>query len=219
VDVDTRFRQVPYSSILARRQFLFYFSPWLIFCLVHFLTWPIIEQFFGTSFMWMLTSVESVLGSFFCLIGGWLMDFLGRRRPILIGFVMLGIGFATLSFFTTVPVAQGFYIAADGIAWGIFSVAFGPVVWGDIANHQRSEKFYGLGSIPTPLALIFASAISSFPWFKTLNVGSVFSLASFFLFLAVIPIFFAPELLPEKVTKERELKRYMEEVKKIAERG
>ena len=144
------------------------------------------------------------------------MDFWGRRRPILIGFVMLGIGFATLSFFTKISAARGFYIAADGIAWGIFSVAFGPVIWGDIANHQRSEKFYGLGSIPIPLALVFAGAASTSSWLKTLNVGNVFSLASFFLFLAVIPIFFAPELLPEKVTKEREIKKYMEEVKKIA---
>lgn len=144
------------------------------------------------------------------------MDFWGRRRPILIGFVMLGIGFATLSFFTNILAAQGFYIAADGIAWGIFSVAFGPVIWGDIANHQRSEKFYGLGSTPIPLALVFAGAASTSSWLKTLNVSNVFSLASFFLFLAVIPIFFAPELLPEKVTKEREIKKYMEEVKKIA---
>lgn len=217
VDVDTTFKPVSYSSILTRKQFLHYFFPWLIFCLVHFLTWPIIDRFFGTNFMWVLTMVESVLGSFFCFIGGWLMDFWGRRRPILIGFVMLGLGFAALSLFTDILPAQAFYIVADGIAWGIFSVAFGPVVWGDMADHQQSEKFYGLGSISTPLALVFAVSTSS--WFIALNVGNVFSLASFFLFLAVIPIFFAPELLPEKVTKERELKKYMEEVKKIAGRG
>jgi MFS family permease len=218
VDLDAPLKPVTYSSVLSNKKFLFYFFPWLVFGLVHFLTWPIIDKFFGESFMMSLTMFEGVLGSLLCFIGGSLMDFWGRRRPILIGFVMLGIGFATLSFLTGIPAARGFYIAADGIAWGIFSVAFGPVVWGDIADHQRSEKFYGLGSTPISLALIFAGAASASAWLKTLNVSNVFSLASFFLFLAVIPIFFAPELLPEKVTKEREIKKYMEEVKKIAGR-
>jgi hypothetical protein len=44
------------------------------------------------------------------------------------------------------------------------------------------------------------------------------SIASFFLFLAVIPLFYAPETLPEKEIKERELKGYIEKAKKIKEK-
>jgi len=217
VDLGATLKPVSYTSIFPRREFLLFFAPWLIFGLVHQLEYPVIEQSFGTNYMWTLTIVESVVGSLFCFIGGWSMDFWGRKWTILIGLMLLGLGFALLSFFPLALVVQAFYIGADGIAWGIFTVAFGLVIWGDMANHQQAEKFYGLGSIPTPLALLAAGLAS--PWLKTLDASKAFPLASFFLFLAVIPIFFAPELLPEKVVKERELRKYVEEAKKIAGRG
>jgi hypothetical protein len=47
---------------------------------------------------------------------------------------------------------------------------------------------------------------------------AIFSVASFFLFLAVIPLMFAPETLPEKTLKERELKQYVEKAKKTKEK-
>ena len=90
------------------------------------------------------------------------------------------------------------------------------MVWGDMANGGGAEKFYALGSACVPAGVIFSLAIS--PWLKSVSISSAFSLASFFLFLAIIPIFFAPELLPEKILKEREMKKYVEEAKKVARR-
>lgn len=144
------------------------------------------------------------------------MDFKGRRWVILIGFVALGLGHAALGFFPFIWVSQAFHIVVDSIAWGIFTVAFGFIIWGDIANHQRGEKFYGLGSVPISLAL--GLSVLASPWLGTLDPSKAFPFASFFLFLAVIPIFFAPELLPEKVVKKREFRKYMEEAKKVAGR-
>ncbi|GAI23066.1 unnamed protein product, partial [marine sediment metagenome] len=113
-------------------------------------------------------------------------------------------------------VVQAFFIIADGIAFGIFTVAFVFVVWGDISNGERGEKFYALGSICFHAAVILSLALS--PWLKMIDASSAFSLASFFILLAIIPIFLAPELLPEKVIKEREIKKYVEEAKKVARR-
>jgi len=144
------------------------------------------------------------------------MDFKGRRWTILIGFVALGLGYAALGFFPSLSAIRAFFIVIDSIAWGIFTVAFSFVIWGDIANDRRAEKFYGLGNTPYLLAL--GLALFSSPWLEILDPGKALPLASFFLFLAVIPIFFAPELLPEKVLKERELRKYVEEAKKVAGR-
>ncbi|MDI6819921.1 MAG: hypothetical protein QMC89_03335 [Candidatus Hodarchaeaceae archaeon] len=210
-------RPVSYCSILRRSMFLLYFLPWLAFCLINYFERQVLEQFFGKSMIALMVTVELVVGSLFCLIGGWLMDLKGRKWVIIMGLVALGLGYALLGLFPLISAVQAFYMIMDGIAFGIFTVAFIFVVWGDISNGERGEKFYGIGGLPVLLAptlSLFAAA-----WLRTLDASNAFSLASFFLFLAVIPIFFAPELLPECVLKERELRRYVEEVKKVAGRG
>ena len=216
VDFGAPPKPVSYSSFVPGRRFLLYFIPWLIFCLINYLEQPILEQSLGTDFLETLLIVQFLVGSLVCLISGWIMDFKGRKWTILIGFVALGLGYAALSLSPSLSVAQGFLIVVDSIAWGIFTVAFSFVIWGDIANNRRAEKFYGLGIAPYILAI--GLAIFATPSLEVLDLGKALPLASFFLFLAVIPIFFAPETLPEKVLKEREIKKYVEEAKKVAGR-
>jgi len=145
------------------------------------------------------------------------MDLKGRKRVIIAGLVMLGLGYALLSLFPLIPLVQAFYIIVDGIAFGIFTVAFIFVVWGDMSNGERGEKFYALGNITIPTAVMLSVFVS--PWLKMVDASSAFSLASFFIFLAIIPILFAPELLPERVLRKRELREYVEKVKKAVGRG
>ncbi|MDH5460109.1 MAG: hypothetical protein OEW71_03630, partial [Candidatus Bathyarchaeota archaeon] len=56
------------------------------------------------------------------------------------------------------------------------------------------------------------------PYVTVIPLGTAFSLASFFLFLAVIPLMYAPETLPEKKIRERELRQYIEKAKKMKEK-
>jgi len=44
------------------------------------------------------------------------------------------------------------------------------------------------------------------PYVGIIHAGTAFSLASFFLLLAVLPLIYAPETLLEKRIRERELK-------------
>ena len=53
---------------------------------------------------------------------------------------------------------------------------------------------------------------------KNSQLGTIFSFASVFLFLAVLPLIYAPETLPEKIMKDRDLKSYIENAKKKAEK-
>jgi len=206
-----------YSSVLHNRTFLLYLLPWLAFCLVNYSEAQVLEQFFGKSTMALINIVEFVIGAIFCLIGGKLMDQKGRKWVIIVGLVMLGLGYAMLSFFPLISAIQAFYVIVDGIAFGIFTVAFIFVVWGDISSGYCGGKYYALGTLPVLLAMTFSDFAS--PWLRTLDASSAFSLASFFLFMAVIPIFFAPELLPERVLRERELRKYVERVKEITSRA
>ena len=209
-------KPVSYFSILRRGTFFLYFFPWLAFCLVNYFETQVLGEFYGESMSALIVTIEVMVGALFCPIAGWLMDLKGRKRVIIAGLVMLGLGHALLSLFPLIPLVQAFYMIADGIAFGIFTVAFIFVVWGDMSNGERGEKFYALGNIAIPVAVMLSIFFS--PWLKMIDASSAFSLASFFIFLAIIPIFFAPELLPEKVIKEREIRKYVEEAKKVAQR-
>lgn len=210
-------KPLSYFAVLRHKTFLLYFLPWLAFCLVNYFEIQIFDEFFGESMMALIAIAEFAVGFIISLLSGWLMDLKGRKWAITIGLVALGLGYTLLSFFPLVSTAQAFFVMVDGIAFGIFSVAFTFVVWGDLSSGYRAEKYYAVGCLP----VLLAPALSFFaaPWLRTLDASHAFSLASFFLFLAVIPIFFAPELLPERVLKERELRKYVEKVKKITSRA
>jgi len=219
IEIAGPLKAVSYISILRRKTFILYFIPWLAFAIINYFESKVLagEEFLGASLNVLVGAIEFSVGAIFCLVSGWLMDHRGRRWTIIMGLVMLGLGYALLSFFPLNPIVLTFYIITDSVAFGIFTVAFISVVWGDISNGERGERFYALGTIPILAALSLSTLLSSV--LESVSKNTAFSLASFFLFLAVIPIFFAPELLPEKVVKEREIRKYAEEAKKIAGRG
>jgi MFS family permease len=219
IEVAGQQRTVSFLSILRRKTFVLYFIPWLAFAFINYFEHQVHSgtEFLGVSLVVLESAIEFSVGAIFCIVSGWLMDLRGRRWTIIIGLVTLGLGNALLSFFPLNSMVLIFYIITDSVAFGIFTVAFISVVWGDISNGERGEKFYALGTIPILAALALSTLLSS--ELEGVSKNTAFSLASFFLFVAVIPIFFAPELLPEKVVKEREIRKYAEEAKKIAGRA
>lgn len=217
LDESSQRKQVSYFSVIRNKTFLLYFFPWLAFCVVNYFETPVLEEFYGESSWVLVGAAEFTVGALFCLIGGWLMDLKGRKFVIIFGLVTFGLGFALLTFFPNMSFSLAFFVIASGIAFGIFTVAFIFVVWGDMLNGELGEKFYALGNSPVPAATMLSYFFS--PWLGKLEISAVFSLASFFIFLAIIPIFFAPELLSERALKERELRGYVEKVKKIAGRS
>jgi len=62
------------------------------------------------------------------------------------------------------------------------------------------------------LSLLFA------PYVALIPETSAFSLAAFFLFIAVIPLLYAPETLPEKKIQQRQIKIYTEEALKLKQK-
>jgi len=207
---------VSYATVLRQRRFYLYFIPWLAFVLVNYSGARIIGTYFGESLSYLMSVMEFSVGGLFCLVGGWVMDRKGRKPVIIIGLVMLGLAYALLSLLSPNPFVQAFFIAADSVAFGIFTVAFVFTVWGDMAGTAGGSKYYALGSAVVPLGALVPLVMA--PWLVSIGISSAFTLASFFLFLAIIPLFFAPELLPEKAIKDMEIKKYVDEAKKVARR-
>jgi MFS family permease len=140
----------------------------------------------------------------------------GRKRVVITGFVILGIEYATLSLFSGEWASWVVYMVFDGIAWGMFASVFFMTLWGDLAADGQKEKYYVLGGLPYLLAGLLPVLVK--PFAEGIEPFKAFSLAAFFLFLAVLPLIYAPETLPEKKIKEMELTSYAEKAKKIKEK-
>jgi MFS family permease len=204
-----------YLRIISNKHFLLYFIPWIIFSLVNYMIIPIINQIPNSNFAFLSNTVENIVIAVVAVISGILADIIGRKRLTIVGFIMLGMGFAGLTLFPT-NISGYIYVFADGIAWGIFYVIFLLTIWGDLALNKNSDKFYVIGAMPylfsNFMRLLLQPILSSIP------TAEVFSFASVFLFLAVLPLIYAPETLPEKLMKARDLKSYVENAKKKAQK-
>lgn len=204
-----------YTSVFRRREVLLYLIPWIMVSLVNFMEAPIVQNLFGNlaDFMGL---VEFSLIGLFALLGGILADLVGRKRVIISGFIMLGIGYAVLSFSSDVSLFQYIYTFCDGIAWGMFSSVFLITLWGDLAQDRKKEIYYLIGGLPFLLSAFLSILVQ--PYIGSVNATESFSLASFFLFSAVLPLIYAPETLPEKRVIEIELKDYLEKAQKVRDK-
>jgi MFS family permease len=213
-----------YKAIVTNKPFLLYLIPWLMFTLINYLAATMISHSY-TDLYKTLNAFENIPIAITAIISGFIADRWGRKRLTIIGFVILGIGYAILGFSNQgsqsianqTPIGFIIYIITDGIAFGIFSVLFLFTVWGEFSHSGYSDKFYLLGAIPYVssyfLRVLFDSSLP-----KTIPITLISSFATVFLFIAVLPLIYAPETMPEKLMKDRELKSYIEKAKRIAQK-
>jgi MFS family permease len=212
--------KISYKSVLQDRSFLLYFLPWTIFCLINFLEAPIVIDYVGDELASYMPIVEYSIGGLVALIGGWFADSVGRKSIIIIGFVTMGIGFAILGLFQGMTeITNGIkylYIGIDGVAWGIFSLMFYLVIWSELAGKRIKEKYYLLGVAPFLIASYIQILFT--PYAKDIPISAAFSLASFFLFLAVLPLLYAPETMPQKQIEMKRLRKFADDAKEAKEK-
>jgi MFS family permease len=208
-----------YRSIATNRSFILYFIPWCMFTLINYMTIPIQQSIFQTQASYQFfTAMENIVIAISAVFSGFIADKFGRKRLTIIGFIMLGIGYAMMGLFSANSSnaiwGNIIYIIADGIAWGIFYVLFVFTLWGDLAYTKASDKLYFLGALPFVTSYFMQMLLSDS--LQGIDKTLIFSFASFFLFLAVLPLFYAPETLSEKLLKDRDLQSYVLNAKKKA---
>jgi len=207
-----------YKSFFGQRPFFLYLIPWTMFSLITYLTAPIQQSLIPKLTADSLLIVENVIIGFFAVAGGFLVDRVGRKRVAIIGFVLLGLGYSVLGIGDpSNELSWYFYTAVDGIAWAMLFVIFVITIWGDLSHEAPSDKHYALGVIPFFISKFLQYTIGS-NISSSIPVSSLFSFIAFFLFLAVLPLVYAPETLPEKIMKKRELSLYVEKAKEIAQK-
>lgn len=204
-----------FTSIFNNKSFFLYFIAWLMFCLIDRFEQPILKNFFG-DFHFFMVMIGPLIASLSAFIAGLLSDQIGRKRMVLYGFATLGIGYGIISLAPATMISWYFYLAVDSISTGILWVTFILILWGDLSLHDAREKYYVIGEAPYFFAYIIQ--MLSAPQVTLIPATSAFSLASFFLFLAVLPLLYAPETLPEKKIELRRLRKYVEAAKKVKEK-
>jgi MFS family permease len=207
-------RRVSFSSVLRDRSFALYLIPWSMFCIIDALETGLLRGFLTSDFYELTFMISPIIASFSILVGGWLSDRIGRKRVVTYGFVSLGIAYAIIGMAPLLPLAWYFYLVIDAIAAGILWITFLMILWGDLSQKGGAEKYYVIGSLP-----FFVNALVSLPVVtvaSSLPTTAAFSLASFLLFLAVLPLMYAPETLPQKKIELQRIRGYVEQAKKLA---
>lgn len=212
---------VSYRAVIGNKTFLLYLVPWFMFVLINELAMQINADYFKTlsaAFSSNYLVIENVLSGVSAILCGLLADRKGRKRIALVGFALLGLGYAALGVSNGSSYAVSaawFYIAADGIAWGAFSMLFLITIWGDIAQEKNSEKYYFIGVLPYLISNLMGLTMGTFISENMLE-GTVFSFASFFLFIAILPLAYAPETLSDKILSSLDINHYVTKALKKA---
>jgi MFS family permease len=214
-----------YRSLFGQRSFILYLVPWVMFSLITYLTIPIQTRIIDSMQLQMtnvpsvefLRGIENVLTGIFAVVGGLLADIVGRKRMAIVGFVTLGLGYSILGIYAESILSWYFYTIVDGIAWGVLFVIFVVTIWGDLGSHAPSEKYYAVGVAPFFISKLLQFTVGN-EISNAVTTTAIFSFTALFLFLAVLPLVYAPETLPEKTMKDRELKMYIQKAEKIKEK-
>ena len=209
-----------YFELLKDKKILMYLFPWIMFSIINFAEAPMIEVAIvatGVNYE-ILQLLTWFFVGVFAIIGGYIADIVGRKRVIIAGFVMLGIEYATMSTFYNHVFASYLFMVLDGVSWGLLFSVFFMSLWGDLGQYQIKEKYYVLGGLPYLLANFLYVLIKPIASSNPDNVSTAFTIASFFLFLAILPLIYTTETLPEKKIKERELNNYLQNAQKVKEK-
>jgi MFS family permease len=204
-----------FSAIIEDKTFGFYILAWIMFCLVDRIGGPIVINSLG-DVSEIIIIISPILASITTLIAGIMADWIGRKRIVLYGFISLGVAYALIGIIPGELLTGYFFVVINGITAGLLTVTFILILWGDISQSGSREIYYTIGIIPLFLTYIMGLTLEEH--FIDIPETSIFSVAAFFLFLAVLPLLYAPETLPEKKMELRRLRSFAEDAKKAKEK-
>ncbi|KON33478.1 MAG: hypothetical protein AC479_04325 [miscellaneous Crenarchaeota group-6 archaeon AD8-1] len=214
-------KNLSWSFIVSHRQFVLYFIPWLIFLIVtviadHIL-WPsfpdtqeIVEAMAAAEPM------QYVGTAIFSIVSGILADRIGRKYPIIIGLIWLGVSFALLTL-TISNLTVFLHVMAIGIAFGFLMVIY-TAIPADLSDRwpKSRERFYALIVV---LPLSAYGAVGAIPAIFGINAAPniIAPFLGVILFLSIIPIMAVKETLPRSKMERRKYKTHIEKLGELRE--
>jgi MFS family permease len=203
-------------EVLTHKDFSRYLFPWLMFNIAVGLTTFIFlglpaEYDAAYSSGNLMHYLGAGIGA---IIAGFVADRFGRKQPIIVGMVMLGVSFGLLGLFTT-PISLFTYLTISGFAWGFLIVVY-LAVPGDLSFPNTNEKFYALG-IVLPLIIYAGLGASAMLLDIVAPADSLSSVLMIILFLSIIPVTRANDTLASEKIRERKMKEHIEKICKVVQ--
>jgi MFS family permease len=202
-------------AIIRSSDFYSYAIPWLIFNIANgFLFFGVLSTEVQ-EFSSLGIAIELLFTVFSVMAAGVVADRYGRKLPVIVGLVLLGVGYG---FFGIVSNAFSYliYLMFEGIAWGLIVVCYMQVILGDLsAKWGSKERFFAIGGIA--IAFLTRSLFGAAQQWTGLSIpaNTLSSVLSIVVILSIIPVWRAPETLPESKIREKQLKRHMDKIGKI----
>jgi hypothetical protein len=198
-----------------RRTIILYAAPWVLFAFLNVTLTKnitVITSVLSSSTMYLLLSASQIAGGIIgALLGGYFADKVGRRLTLISSVALYGVSMAFRGF-TDNGIALSLSFIGEGLTWGIFLILYSFVIWGDLANTKNVTKLYAIG-----LASFYAAtAIGSFDLTANISVVNSTLISCILIFLTIIPIAVAPELLASEDQEKSKLIKYMKKAQKIA---
>jgi MFS family permease len=143
------------------------------------------------------------------LVGGALIDWIGRRIVIGFTFAILAISYLIYGF---VVLLQPLALFLEIVSWGFVSAVMIFVLWGDLSKSSR-------GTLYGAAIGVFYSGFLAAPYlnqiYGPLSTTTIAILSSALLITAIMPIYYSEEPLLKEKIKLREMSTYMKEIKKL----
>ncbi len=200
-----------------KRTIIFYSIPWILFCFLNAtLSKNIsidIQNLIPLSFYAFLTISQSLGGLLGAVLGGFLAD-RGRRSTLILSVTLYGVS-TTFKAFLSNDITFFLAFVAEGLSWGILLTLYSFVIWGDLANSKNVAKIYSIGLIGFYVSMGVGHLSSILLEIDILTSALISCLI---IFLSYLPIILAPELLSTDIQEKNKIKKYMDTVKKIADK-
>ena len=211
-------KKTTWKSVFTTNGFDLYFVSWLMYYGAGGLTafvgswlpssdWDTLESL-GLLLNWAVgVGIIGFLSSF-------ASDFFGRRRVIMLGLISLGLSYAIFGVTLTGPtylITQIFF----GASYGIMFINFFMTTLGELSPRGSKERYFAAGSI----FLILPSSIQLIANITKIQVDPsiIAAIMTIILFVAVLPLLYAPETMPSEKLRARKFRKYLKKVKKVVE--
>jgi hypothetical protein len=102
----------------------------------------------------------------------------------------------------------------NGASWGILFVLYIFIIFGDLSNSRVGSKIYPIG-----IMVYFLSVGLGVVYQPILSSVAAANLISFLMFVAIVPILFAPEILPKDHIEKMKIQKHLKTLKKVQKKN
>lgn len=159
--------------------------------------------------------LEYMAGCVFALLGGFLMDWYGRKPLLLLGIAFLGVSTSLIAFASNSYTFNLVYMAS-GVSWALFLPTFYLFIW---VEASKSSRVFALA---LGLAIFhFMRSIGSvvYPLLSQMQPIGLASISSIIIFLSMVPLVLANETLSQEERESLRFSSYIHKVRREVERG